>query len=66
MKYDVKNLHSVPRTYRNSNGQLVEFAAGEKKYDLKSKPPASQELWQVETVEQSVKPEDTELKGGDN
>lgn len=62
MKYDIKNLHNKPRSYTNSNGQRVSFAPYEQKKSIKSRPPEDQELWQVETVEETVKPEDTELK----
>lgn len=71
MKHRVKNLHTVPRSYKSEqNGQMIEFAPGEQK-EVSTEPPRSQELWQVEAVEQTVKPEDTELKneedeGGDN
>lgn len=66
MDYDVKNLHNKPRSYVNNQGQRVEFAPYEQKYDLKSRPPRDQELWQVEPVEETVKSTDTEYKGGDN
>jgi len=64
MKYDVKNLHNKPRSYVNSNGQRVKFAPYEKKKDIKSVPPEDQELWLVEALEETSKPEDTELKQG--
>ena len=64
MKYEVKNLHSVPRSYPSEqNGQEIKFAPGEQK-TVSTKPPRSQGLWLVEAVEETVKPEDTELKNG--
>lgn len=67
MKYDVTNLHSVPRSYvSDQNGQRISFAPGEQK-QVSTKPPREQRLWKVEAVEETVKPEDTEMKdGGDN
>lgn len=68
MEYVVRNLHSIPRSYPSKqNGQNIEFAPGEQK-EVSTKPPRSQELWLVETVEETEKPEDIETKedGGDN
>lgn len=65
MKYTIKNLHSVARSYRGENGQQIRFGPGEQK-TLKSKPPRDEGLWQVEAVEETAKPEDTEIKGGEN
>lgn len=71
MKYEVKNLHSVPRSYpSDQNGQMIEFAPGEQK-EVSTKPPEDQGRWSYETVEETSKPEDientSELEdGGDN
>lgn len=67
MKYEVKNLHTVPRSYPSEqNGQSIEFAPGEQK-KVSTKPPRSQGLWRIEAVEETEKPEDIETKkGGDN
>lgn len=62
MKYDIKNLHNKPRGYNNEQGQQISFAPYEEKKSIKSTPPEDQELWQVEALEQTAKPEDTELK----
>ncbi len=61
-KYRITNLHSVTRRYTNSQGQEVVFTPGETK-TLKSKPPKRQAKWMIEPLEQTVKPEETELKG---
>ena len=65
MKYEITNLHSISRTYTNSQGQEVSFQPGETK-TVKSQPPREEGLWQIEAVEETVKPEDTETKGGEN
>lgn len=65
MKYDIKNLHNRPRSYTNDQGQRVNFKPYEEKKSIKSLPPENQNLWRIKTVEETVKPEDTELKGGE-
>lgn len=50
--YRVRNLHSIPRGFTNSQGQRISFASGEEK-ELRSKPPRSEELWSVEIIEQT-------------
>lgn len=64
MEYEVKNLHSVPRSYPSEqNGQRIKFAPGEQK-TVSTEPPRSQGLWLVEAVEETEKPEDIETKEG--
>lgn len=66
MEYEVKNLHTVPRSYvSDQNGQRISFAPGEQK-TVSTEPPRNQGLWLVEAVEETVKPEDIETKGGEN
>jgi len=60
-KYEIKNLNSTSRSYKNSEGQEVVFRPGEQK-TLKSRPPASYSGWEVEIVEETSKPEDQEYK----
>lgn len=59
MKYKVRNLHSMARSYTNGNGQTVSFGSGETK-TLKSKPPKDQSLWEIELLEQNQ--DDVETK----
>ncbi len=71
MKYEVTNLHSIPRSYpSDQNGQAIEFAPGEQK-TVATKPPEREALWSYEAVEETSKPEDIETTseiedGGDN
>lgn len=65
MEYRVTNQHSIVRSYKADNGKEIKFAPGETK-KIATKPPRNQGLWRVEAIEQTVKPEDTEHKGGEN